>query len=167
MLGCKNFALAGLAIGPQRRDLCQISWGFHPYDIAKFHRPLCRDSVVFAFWWARSQGKEEEAYVFNLTLLANQGDSPRQRKRSLLAATCVRYNYYVQLVATKRDWMRVPNLKFQSAHQKGGVKLVVQQAVPVPVACPPPVPTPSSCIYRGPRATFNRQSPLSWSSDRQ
>ena len=55
--------------------------------------------------------------------------------------------------------MRVPNLKFQSAHQKGGVKLVVQQAVPVPVACPPPVPTPSSCIYRGPRAIQNRQSP--------
>ena len=24
----------------------------------------------------------------------------------------LRYNYYVQLVATRRDWMRVPNLKF-------------------------------------------------------
>ena len=27
----------------------------------------------------------------------------------------LRYNYYVQLVATRRNWMRVPNLKFQSA----------------------------------------------------
>ena len=27
----------------------------------------------------------------------------------------LRYNYYVQLVAARRGWMRVPNLKFQSA----------------------------------------------------
>ena len=42
-----------------------MSQGFHPYDIAKFHRLLYRDSVVFAFWrpqWRRSDGGEEEAY---------------------------------------------------------------------------------------------------------
>ena len=33
-----------LGLPPQRRDLCQISWCFHPYDIAKFYRPLCGDS---------------------------------------------------------------------------------------------------------------------------
>jgi len=32
------------------RDLCQINRrGFHPYDIAKFRQPLCRDSVVSRF----------------------------------------------------------------------------------------------------------------------
>ena len=85
------------------RDLCQTSQGFHPYDIAKFHRPLYRDSVVFAFWRPqrrRSQGGEEEAYVFNL-ILANQGDSLGQPKRSLRAATTVRYNYYIQLVINR------------------------------------------------------------------
>ncbi len=52
--------------------------------------------------------------------LANQNDSPGQPKWSLRAATCVRYNYYVQLVATKRDWMRVPNVKFWSTAEGGG-----------------------------------------------
>jgi len=37
----------------------------------------------------------------------------------------LRYNYHVQLVATRRDWMRVPNLKFW----KGGWKLVVNTTV--------------------------------------
>ena len=32
---------------------------------------------------------------------------------------------YVQLVATKRDWMRVPNLKFRNTRQK---ELVVHKA---------------------------------------
>ena len=57
--------------------------GFHPYDIAKFHRLLCRDSVVFASQRPqrrRNQGGEEKAYVFNLILLASQGDSPGQPK---------------------------------------------------------------------------------------
>ena len=31
----------------------------------------------------------------------------------------LRYNYYVQLVATRRDWMRVPNLKIWSPRQRG------------------------------------------------
>ena len=38
------------------------------------------------------------------------------------AGTYVRYNYYVQLVEIKRDWMRVPNLKFWSFSLKGGVE---------------------------------------------
>src|ERR1700733_11929216 len=33
----------------------------------------------------------------------------------------LRYNYYVQLVATKRDWMRVPNLKSRSARQRHAI----------------------------------------------
>ena len=58
----------------------------------------------------------EEACVRQvLILLANQGDSPGQPKKSLRAATAVRYNYYVQLVAIERDWTRVPNLKSRSA----------------------------------------------------
>ena len=36
-----------------------------------------------------------------MILLANQGDSLGQPKRSLRAATAVRYNYYVQQVAIK------------------------------------------------------------------
>jgi len=32
--------------------------------------------------------------------------------RFLQPSIRLRYNYYVQLVATRRDWMRVPNLKF-------------------------------------------------------
>ena len=42
----------------------------------------------------------------------------------------LRYNCYVQLVATKRGRMRVPNLKFWSPRQRGGGgKLVVHRAV--------------------------------------
>ena len=81
--------------------------------------------VETAFWRPqrrRSQEREEEAYAFNLIILANQGDSPGQPERSLRAATAVRYNYYVQLVAIERDWMRVPNLKYRSARQRGGWK---------------------------------------------
>src|SRR6266704_2497890 len=51
--------------------------------------------------------------------LANQNNSPGQPKWSLRAATCVRY---IQLVATKRDWMRVPNVKFWSTAEGGGVE---------------------------------------------
>ena len=38
------------------------------------------------------EGGEEEAYVFNLIPLANQGESPGQPKRSLRVATTVRFN---------------------------------------------------------------------------
>jgi hypothetical protein len=41
-------------------------------------------------------------------------------RRFLQPSIQLRYNYYVQLVATKRDWMRVPNLKSRSARQRGG-----------------------------------------------
>ena len=64
--------------------------------------------------------------VFALILLANQGDSPGQPKRSLRAATAVRYNYDVQLVATRRNSIRVPNLQLAKG---GGVKLVVHITV--------------------------------------
>ena len=40
---------------------------------------------------------------------------PGQLKRSLRVAIAIRYNYYVQLVAIRRDWMRESNLKFRSA----------------------------------------------------
>ena len=52
---------------------------------------------------------------FVLIPLANQNNSPGQPKSSLRTAIAVRYNCYVQLVATKRGRMRVPNLKFWSA----------------------------------------------------
>ena len=84
----------------------------------------CRDSVAEG----RQKREIEEVYVeeayvrqvlrcFDLILLANQGGSPGQPKRSLRVA---RYNCYVQLVATKRDRIRELNLKFQSARQRGG-----------------------------------------------
>ena len=40
--------------------------------------------------------------------------------RFLQPSTRLRYNYYVQLVAIKRGRMRVANLKFWSARQRGG-----------------------------------------------
>src|ERR1700733_1720095 len=99
----------------------------------------CRDSIVFAFWWRRRQKREkEETYVrqvlncFNSTRLefpwpTRQFPWPTRiilqgnQKWSLRAGTCVRYNYYVQLVATKRDWMRVPNVKSRSARQRHAI----------------------------------------------
>jgi len=41
-LAARTLLLADFAIGlpPQCCDLCQISWGFHQYDIIKFHRQL-------------------------------------------------------------------------------------------------------------------------------
>jgi len=51
--------------------------------------------------------------------------------RFLQPSIRLRYNYYVQLVATKRGRMRVPNLKFWSARQRGGGKLVVYIVVTV------------------------------------
>ncbi len=41
----------------------------------------------------------------------------------------VRYNYYVQLVAIKRDWMRVANMDLSPCSPQGGWKLVVNIAV--------------------------------------
>ena len=44
----------------------------------------------------------------------------RRSRRFLQLSIRLRYNYYVQLVAVKRDWMRVLNLKFWSPRQRGG-----------------------------------------------
>ena len=52
-----------------------------------------------------------------------------QLQRFLQPSIRLRYNCYVQLVATKRGRMRVANLKSWSARQRGGVKLVVPKAV--------------------------------------
>ena len=50
------------------------------------------------------------AIVKTANLQVNQGDSPGQPKRSLRVATAVRYNYYVQSVEIRRNWIPVPNL---------------------------------------------------------
>jgi hypothetical protein len=43
------------------------------------------------------------------------------------AATAVRYNYFVQLVAIKRNWMHVTNLNLlegvEASHAHGGIKI--------------------------------------------
>jgi hypothetical protein len=56
-------------------------------------------------------------------------DHDNAEARFLQPSIRLRYNYYVQLVATRRDWMRVPNLKFWSPRQRGGWKLVVHITV--------------------------------------
>ena len=53
-----------------------------------------------------------------------RGGRPLETK-FLQPSIWLRYNYYVQLVATRRNWMRVTNLNLA----KGGGKLVVQKAV--------------------------------------
>ena len=62
----------------------------------------CRNGFVFAFWrpqrGAQLRGGRG-ACVLSLVPPANQGDSPGQPKRSLRAGTCVRFNFYIQLVA--------------------------------------------------------------------
>ena len=69
----------------------------------------------------------------NLTILnkdhdtAEEGRSPEAK--FLQPSIRLRYNYYVQLVATKRGRMRVANLKIWSPRQRGGVKLVVHITV--------------------------------------
>ena len=50
----------------------------------------------------------------NLTIFDKDHDTTGSR-RFLQPSIRLRYNYYVQLVATRRDWMRVPNLKFWSS----------------------------------------------------
>ena len=62
MLGCKNLASGGLEIGlpPQCRDLCQIPWGFHPYDIVKFHWQLQRQRCICVLAANRGIGRKGE-----------------------------------------------------------------------------------------------------------
>ena len=64
----------------------------------------------------------------NLTIFDKDHDIVGSRRFSQ-PSIWLRYNYYVQLVATKRDWMRVPNVKCWSPRQNGGVKLVVHITV--------------------------------------
>jgi hypothetical protein len=59
------------------------------------------------------------SYGWDLTIFDKDHDTTGSR-RFLQPSIRLRYNYYIQLVATKRDWMRVPNLKFWSARQRGG-----------------------------------------------
>jgi len=49
--------------------------------------------------------------------------------RFLQLSIRLHFNYYIQLVAIKRDWMREANLKSRSARLRGGVKLVVNITV--------------------------------------
>jgi hypothetical protein len=44
----------------------------------------------------------------------------QKKAEAATVATTIRYNYCVQLVAVRRDWMRVANLKSRSARQRGG-----------------------------------------------
>ena len=59
---------------------------------------------------------ETSRYFTKITALQRKAD----REGSCSQAIRLCYNYYVQLVATKRGRMRVANLKFWSARQKGG-----------------------------------------------
>jgi len=70
---------------------------------------------------------ETSRYLTKVTTLQRKAD--REQLKFLQPSIRLCYNYYVQLVATKRDWMRVPNLKFWSPRQRGGWKLVVHNPV--------------------------------------
>ena len=60
-------------------------------------------------------------YNYYVQLVATKRDWMRVPNLKFWSArTCVRYNHYVQLVATKRDWMRVPNVKFWSTAEGRG-----------------------------------------------
>jgi len=59
----------------------------------------------------------------NLTIF-NKDHGTVGSRRFLQPSIRLRYNYYVQLVATKRDWIRVANLKILERSPKGGVYLV-------------------------------------------
>ena len=101
MLGCKNLRDRSVVIFVKYREVStrMILPNFIGY---------CRDSVAEG----RRKREIEEAYVeeayveeayvrqvlsyFDLILLANQGDSPGQPKRTLRVATAVRYNCYIQ-----------------------------------------------------------------------
>ena len=66
----------------------------------------------------------------NLMIFDKDHNTMEGRSRRFLQPSVrLRYNYYVQLVATKRDWMCVPNVKFWSTAKGGGWKLVVNKAV--------------------------------------
>src|SRR5271169_2348972 len=74
----------------------------------------CRRNLAISYGW--------KPYDIN-------EDHDTAEARFLQPSIRLRYNYSVQLVATRRDWIRVPNLKFWSARQRGGWKLVVHITV--------------------------------------
>ena len=124
MLGCKNLAAIGLpphvVIFVKYREVSTRTMLLNFIDLSAETALYSRFGGHKGGVVKGEKGEEEEAHVFNLILLANQSDSLWQPKRSLRIATAVRYSYYVQLVAIRRDWMRVPNLKSRSARQRGG-----------------------------------------------
>jgi hypothetical protein len=67
--------------------------------------------------------------MLSLQLPMKVGNNDTAEAKFLQPSMRLRYNYYVQLVATRRDWMRVPNLKIWSPRQRGGWKLVVHITV--------------------------------------
>jgi hypothetical protein len=70
---------------------------------AKTRRQHCLCREVDEIWKYR-MGR-------NLTIFDKDHDTVGSR-RFLQPSIQLRYNYYIQLVATKRDWVRVPNLKW-------------------------------------------------------
>jgi hypothetical protein len=114
MLSCKNLRDRSVVVFVEYREVPTVRYCQTSSATAETALRRCRQ-----------KRENEEAYVegayvrqvlscFDLILLANQGDSPGQPKRSLRVATAVRYNCYVQLVATKR----IQNF---GAFAKGGV----------------------------------------------
>ena len=88
--------LFAIGLPPQCCDLCQIS-------------SISVETTLYSRFGGGVgiKGEKAEAYVgqilncFNSILLANQDNSPGQPRQFLRAATAVRYNYYVQLVAVE------------------------------------------------------------------
>jgi len=63
----------------------------------------CRWNLVISYGWKPHDTQQRSRYC-------------RGRSRKFLQPSVrLRYNYYIQLVAIERDWMRVPNLKFWSS----------------------------------------------------
>jgi hypothetical protein len=129
MLGCKNFTSADFAIGlaPQCRDLCQISCiRFLPIRYRQISSAIA-GIALYSRFAGHSGGAQLRGRGGRVRPSPGQ---PRRFsratiKRSLRVGTCVRYNYYVQLVAIWRA--RVP--KRNNIFLEGGWKLVVHIAV--------------------------------------
>ena len=86
--------------------------------------PTDRISAGTALFWPRYGQNRAGEEVLNCFNLIHQGNQ--------IVLTCsFSYNYYVQLVAIKRDWMRVPNLKSYSARQRGEAGHAIECKLPV------------------------------------
>ena len=84
------------------------SFSLFTYASAKIRIERCLYREVDEIWQYRTGG--------NLTTFdKDHGTAEEGRLRRFLQPSIrLRYNYHVQLVATKRDWMRVPNLHWRS-----------------------------------------------------